>query len=353
MKPLHHAYVSVSLLLVCCLFVYPSVAMGEDGGRSTSAEVNQHALRQAMISRASAGDTTLLWYHYRILSVFYHSTQIDGLFGEVFLIHGTGDSTRVRFKDSFGDSGVDSTISYVNSSARTNLFSCDDVTNISLFRVIYLFFQSENQHDLGITDTCAWAVELVNKDGEKIATLDSIAVYPRVYGFEMPSMGPDSVGFCNLNVACQGFQFEAEDSAYIRIVLIKRGSGNPGYSLRDRLHAHERLSSTFGLTLGKRSEAGSDAHAGKALDAVMNVSPNPAQNRFLISLTLNRAAAFSLELFNSQGRSMGVIHRGHRAEGTYFFSYANPHGLAPGVYYLQFRDITTGQSTSHQVIIAR
>ena len=214
----------------------------------------------------------------------------------------------MRFDDSCSGIGLDSSLTFINSVARTKLFACTDVASIALFRVIYLFFQSEDLHNLGITDTCTWVVELMDKNDGHIATIDSITMYPSVAGLSMPCFGPDSIGFCSLNVACQSHEFGPDDSAYVRLVLTKQGTGSPGYTGRDRLHAHEKLSSTFGLPAEKRGEQRGRDFDAMVHDETLRIMPNPARNKFLISVELIHAATFRLELFDAQGKRVSILY---------------------------------------------
>ncbi len=195
---------------------------------------------------AKSADTTHSWYHYRICSVFYDSTQLDCVTGEVFLQNeaGSGDTIRVRWSGHFGGLGLDTTRNFINQTARTEPFALGDAATLSFFRCQMFITSSEAQWNMGISDTVSWTLRLMKRDGSVIAMLDSIVIFPKMAGMSYPEMysTTDSSSVRVTSVMLEQFQFQPSDSGYLQISIGVRGPGSPGFTIRDVLFAHAKWS---------------------------------------------------------------------------------------------------------------
>jgi hypothetical protein len=342
-----------TLLFSLILFLFGFAAIGNTGSDNPILKGARHLLPARAVRNSVPVDTVKEWYHYRMLSVFYDSTQIDGIFGEVVVLEeiGSTDTTRVRFHDWFKD-GIDSTLGFMNSVSATEPFRVGGMACLSFFRCLVMFYENADQHDLGVTDTIAWAVQLIKTTGERIATLDSIVVLPKPVGMGWPTLFPDSSSFASVYCNLTGYSFDPNDSAYLRIAMYRFGSGNPGYTVRDRIFARTKWSEVFTSGMGKVHAIGQQrSKSEKTPDVRIMLSPNPATTGFVVNLMLTEPSVFTLDIINQTGQKVGTLFSGTRGAGTHSFKFAVSDKVTSGIYYVLYRDNQTNQVVTTKAII--
>jgi len=291
------------------------------------------------------------WYMYRYLSTYYDSTQLLGVYGEVFVIG--QDSTPVRF-DGWFRHEKDSTLGYINSIAHTLPFRVGNASSVSLWRVLLILFSGHEQLNADLADTSTWVAELYNyQTDEKIALLDSLTTLPLLSGRIFPPIAyPDSSTSIRLiNCDLSSFGFSPNDSAYIKITMSKRGSGNPGYCVQDKITYHAKASENPNFS-GPPKLPGLDLDGGVTDGIVsMHLSPNPSRGEFSIHLDLFKESSFTLELVNSSGQLVSKIFSGTRGAGSYNYGFVHSTSFPSGAYFIVYRDMHSNYTVRRNLII--
>lgn len=174
-------------------------------------------------------------YKYRQLSTYYDSTQLIATYGEAFVIG--ADSTPIRF-DGWFVKEKDSTLEYINSIAHTLPFRVGNASSLSLWRLLLILFSGPTQLNADLADTSSWVTELYNyQTGERIAVLDSLTTLPLLSGRRFPPIAhPDSsTSIRHIHSDLASFGFSPDDTAYIKITMSRKGNGNPGYCVKDKV----------------------------------------------------------------------------------------------------------------------
>ena len=200
----------------------------------------------------TVSDTTRDWYHYRIISRYYDSSQLNCMYGEICVFNNsTGDSYRVPFKGWF-PSPIDTTLGRVNELARSRSFLVGTFTDLTFYRFMSLNYGNIGQCNLDITDTTIWVAELCrSQNNSKITTLDSMVIFPKRTGIEIPPRYPEAESYATISCNLSSFNFNETDSAYLRFTLkvLGESSENSGFAIRDILTAHHKLSDSLILPL--------------------------------------------------------------------------------------------------------
>jgi hypothetical protein len=303
--------------------------------------------------RFSSNSDSAYWYMYRYLSTYYDSTQLMCIFGESCVIG--ADTTPIRFDDWFIHE-KDSTLSYINSIAKTLPFRLGGAASISLWRALIIIYSGPTQLNVDLADTCSWIAELWNyRTGAKIAILDSLTTLPLLEGRRFPTIAfPDSSTSvrliqCNLSP----YNFAIDDSGIITIRMEKKGIGNPGYCVRDKVFFYGKTSENHNFAGAPKSST-ERQEAGIPEDNVaMQLSPNPSQNAVNIRIELKDAHDFSLELINAAGQRLSTIFSGSRGAGIHNFGYVYLGSFPSGSYTVLYKDLHAGYSITRNLIIAK
>jgi hypothetical protein len=305
--------------------------------------------------RSLSGDTTEYWWHYRTLSVWYDSTQLDCMYGEVFVVgDGGSDTLRIRFKDHHAGLGIDTTLEAMNTIAISEKFPVGEKSDLSLMRVLMLMYQSENQIDLGITDTCTWTAELWHAQNNiNIATLDSIVICRKDTGMEIPDRYPGD-SYCIIHCDLPAFSFGADDSAFIWLKLAVSGgkSSIAGFSLKDWLIARDKFSDSLPWAPPKAQSASRISAVNPDSTVRISVWPVPSNTNMNIKITFPAAGQYTIDLFNLVGENISTIYSGPVNTGLSRFIYHIPSTLPSGEYIIVCRNHNGASPVSSKCIIA-
>jgi hypothetical protein len=348
----------INFSLLCFIFISVFSMFGWMPGRKDhSLHMRTDGSRTETRSSAplmAAADSTRNWYHYRIISRYYDSSQLDCMYGEVFAFDDAmNNSMRVRFKG-YIPTPFDTTLQRVNEVARTRSFPAGILPNLIFYRFMSMIYPNAGQMNLGISDTTIWVVELWHtQQNQKVATLDSMVIFPKMIGIGIPPRYPEAESYATISCTLAGFNFNASDSAYLQLKLTVCGdsSANSGFAVRDIITAYYKLSDSLAVGSSKRGTP-----QGKQMLPVepridVLLWPNPSCNTMNIRIDFRSSANCSIELLNTLGKRIGSIYRGVVQEGANHFIFRISPDLPSGEYLVVCRNLESRASISSKIII--
>lgn len=275
-------------------------------------------------------------YDYRVLSACYASSCVLNIIGEIYLPN--HDSLKIVFRDPHQEPGLDTTLTFINSTSRTKAFRVYDSTIISLWRSVFTHWRDTTLQDLSLPDTCSWAISLYNAANDtRIGVLDSIVLYPRLTGLDFPEMDGDSVGFTMITFHLNILQMEGVDSAYMTFRMYKKGNGVPTFNMSDSRMFNSKFSEKEEFNILEKKSFQPN-HTIISDNVEISVYPNPLVREAVIKVKLLDELDFTLNLCSMDGKIITRIFQGKRSSGAYQFRFTPSTILASGAYVVTLTD---------------
>ena len=276
---------------------------------------------------------------YRNLATRFDSCGVGCKFGEFCIPNygGSPDSLFLEWANSFNPANsvsFDATEEYINTVTQTKPFVIPQNSFLSFFHILNI--QYDYTRTYSVPDTIAWSIELWQKSPwNKIATIDSVAIYPAMYCDTSRSPGLygfTSYGFESMNISLS--QYVGTDSVYLLLKMNNSdGSAKDSCSIIDDMGPRKLSEVVEEMVLGKKP-AKKDPEPKFCID----VFPNPpVSNSVYIKISSKQETRVRVDVFSSSGALAATVFDARLRKGSNLIPYRTG-GIPSGTYFIRAVD---------------